>query len=151
MSKSIIESARSSVDSVKGKFNEAKTFFFDDEKKEIIELYKGSGQEKIKETLKTFSDYAGLFKQSGYELSSINASVSIPPDISISFKCLDSIPIDDRSGLLEQTRDNKIAALILKSLFKASDFATAMKMGEFTLKSINVKIGLIPGLSVSFS
>jgi hypothetical protein len=151
MSKNIIESAKASFESTKGKFNEAKTFFFDDEKKEIIELYKGSGQEKIKETIKTFNDHAALFKQSGYELSSINASVSIPPDINISFKCLNSVPVDDRSGLLEQTSDNKIAALILKSLFKASDFAAAMKMGELKLKSINVKLGLIPGISVSFS
>jgi hypothetical protein len=151
MSKNIIESAKASLESTKGKINEAKTFLFNDEKKEIIELYKGSGQEKIKETIKTFNDHAALFKQSGYELSSINAGVSIPHDISISFNCLDSVPVDDRLVLLAQTRDNKIAALILKSLFKASDFALAMKMGELTLKSINVKLGLIPGISVSFS
>jgi hypothetical protein len=151
MSENILDKAKASLNSTKGKLSELKENYFDDEKKEIIEQFKGSGQEKIKETLQTFNDYAALFKQSGYELSSINASVSIPPDVSISFKCLDYIPIDDRPGLLEQARENKIASIILKSLFKASDFAAAMKLGEFKLKSINVKLGLIPAISVSFS
>lgn len=151
MSESIIEKTKASLSSTKEKLKDRKDHYFDDEKKEIIEHFKGSGQEKIKETLKTFSDYSALFKQSGYELSSINASVSIPPDISISFKCLDAIPVEQRQELQSKIVDNKIASLILASLFKASDFAAAMKMGEFKLKSINIKLGLIPGISISFS
>ena len=151
MSKSIIESAKASLESAKGKINNIKENLFDDEKKAIVEHFKDSGQEKIKETLSTFNQYSLLFREAGYELSSINASVSIPPDISISFKCLDGVPIDNRPGLLKETGENKIATIILKSLFKASDFAAAMKMGEFKLKSINIKLGLIPGISISYS
>lgn len=151
MGESILDMAKASLESTKEKIKELQETYFDDEKKEIIEQFKGSGQEKIKETLKTFNDYTLLFKQGGYDLSSINASVSIPPDISISFKCLDSILQDERSALLEKTSENKLALLILKSLFKASDFAESMKMGNYKLKSINIKLGLIPGISVSFS
>ena len=124
---------------------------FDDEKKEIVANFKDSGQEKIKDTLLTFNQYSLLFKEAGYELSSINASVSIPPDISISFKCLDSIPVEKRHDLLEQAKENKIALIILRSLFKASDFSEAMKIGSFKLKSINMKLGLIPSISISYS
>jgi hypothetical protein len=151
MSESIINKAKASLNSTKEKLKDMKDHYFDDEKKEIIEQFKGSGQEKIKETLKTFSDYSALFKQSGYELSTINASVSIPPDISISFKCLDTIPVEMRQEFQSNIGENKIASLILASLFKASDFAATMKMGEFKLKSINIKLGLIPAISISFA
>ncbi|MDZ7624055.1 MAG: hypothetical protein U5J96_06355 [Ignavibacteriaceae bacterium] len=139
------------MESAKEKLNAAKENLFDDEKREIIEQFKGSGQEKIKETLTTFNQYSLLFKEAGYDLSSINASVSIPPDISISFKYLDSAPVEKREELIGKAKENKIAVIILKSLFKASDFSESLKMGNFKLKTINVKLGLIPGISISFS
>ncbi len=151
MSESIMNKAKASLESAKGKINNIKENMFDDEKKEIAANFKDSGQEKIKETLSTFNQYSLLFKEAGYELSSINASVSIPPDISISFKCLDSIPVEKRDDLLEQAKENKIVLIILRSLFKASDFSEAMKMGRFKLKSINIKLGLIPSISISYS
>ncbi len=151
MSDGILDKAKASLNSTKEKIKGFQETYFDDEKKEIIEQFKGTGQEKIKETLTTFTQYSSLFKEAGYDLSSINASVSIPPDISIAFKYLDSAPLEKRTVLLETVKENKIAVIILKSLFKASDFSESLKMGNFKLKTINIKLGLIPGISVSFS
>ena len=151
MNESIISKAKKTLEISKVKLGDLRESFFDDAKKEIIDQFKDSGQDKIKETLTTFNQYSSLFKESGYEISSINASVSIPPDISISFKCLDTIAMEKREELLEKAKENKIAAIILKSLFKASDFSDTIKMGSFKLKTINIKLGLIPSISVSFS
>ena len=151
MGESILDKAKASMESAKEKLSTARENLFDDEKKAIIEQFKDSGQEKIKETLTTFNQYSSLFKEAGYDLNSINASVSIPPDISISFKYLDSAPVEKREELIGKAKDNKIAGIILKSLFKASDFSESIKMGNFRLKTINVKLGLIPGISISFS
>ena len=151
MGDSILDKAKASMESAKEKLNTVRENLFDDEKREIIEQFKGSGQEKIKETLTTFNQYSSLFKEAGYDLSSINASVSIPPDISISFKYLDSAPVEKREELIGKVKENKIAAIILKSLFKASDFSDTIKMGSFKLKTINIKLGLIPSISVTFS
>ena len=151
MGDGILDKAKLSIESAKEKLNTAKENFFDDEKKAIIEQFRDSGQEKIKETLTTFNQYSSLFKEAGYDLSSINASVSIPPDISISFKYLDSAPVEKREELIGKAKENKIAVIILKSLFKASDFSESIKLGNYKLKSINVKLGLIPGISISFS
>jgi hypothetical protein len=151
MSESIFDKAKKTLELSKVKLGDLKESFFDDANKEIIEQFNDSGQEKIKETLTTFNQYSSLFKESGYEISSINASVSIPPDISISFKCLDSIAVERREELLEKANENKIAMIILISLFKASDFSDTIKMGSFKLKTINIKLGLIPSISVTFS
>jgi len=147
----ILDSAKASLESAKKKIKSVTENLFDDEKKEIIEQFKDSGQEKIKETFTTFNEYASLFKEAGYEPSTINASVSIPPEISITFKYLDSAPVDKRDGLIQKANDNKVAVIILNSLFKASDFSESIKLGNYKLKSINVKLGLIPGISISFS
>jgi hypothetical protein len=102
-------------------------------------------------TLSTFSEYASLFKEAGYDIGSINANVSLPPEISITFKYLDSAALEKRDGLIQKAKDNKVAVIILKSLFKASDFSESIKLGNYKLNSINVKLGLIPGISISFS
>jgi hypothetical protein len=147
----ILDSAKASLESAKEKIKSVAENLFDDEEKEIIEQFKTSGQDKIKETFSTFSEYASLFKEAGYELGSINANVSLPPEISITFKCLDLAPVDKREALIQQAKDNKISGIILKSLFKASDFSESIKLGNYKLKTINVKLGLIPGISISFS
>jgi hypothetical protein len=147
----ILGSAKASLDSAKEKIKSVTENLFDDEEKEIIEQFKSSGQDKIKETFLTFSEYASLFKEAGYDIGSINANVSLPPEISITFKYLDSAPVEKRVGLIERAKENKVAVIILKSLFKASDYSEAMKLGSFKLKTINIKLGLIPGISVSFS
>jgi len=151
MGDGILDKAKLSVESAKEKIKNVTGNLFDDEEKEIIEQFKSSGQDKIKETFTTFSEYASLFKEAGYEIGSINANVSLPPEISITFKYLDSAPVEKREGLIERAKDNKVAVIILKSLFKASDYSETMKIGSFKLKTINIKLGLIPGISVSLS
>lgn len=151
MSESMFSKAKKTLELSKVKLGDLRESFFDDAKKEIVDQFKDSGQDKIKETLSTFNQYSSLFKESGYEISSINASVSIPPDISISFKCLDTIAIEKREELLDKAKENKIAVIILVSLFKSSDFSESIKMGNYKLKTITIKLGLIPSISVSFS
>ena len=151
MANNILDSAKASLGSAKEKIKNVTENMFDDEEKEIIEQFKSSGQDKLIDSLSTFSEYAAIFKEAGYELGSINANVSLPPEISVTFKYLDSASVEKRDGLVQKAKDNKVAVIILKSLFKASDFSESIKIGNYKLKSINVKLGLIPGISVSFS
>jgi hypothetical protein len=44
-----------------------------------------------------------------------------------------------------------MASLILKSLFKASDFSATVRVGKFKLKTIKITLGLIPGIGISLS
>jgi uncharacterized protein (UPF0210 family) len=151
MADNIFDSAKASLESAKEKIKNVTENLFDDEEKEIIEQFKSSGQDKIKESFLTFSENASLFKEAGYEIGSINANVSLPPEISVTFKYLDSAPVDKREGLIQKAKENKVAVIILKSLFKASDFSESIKLGNYKLKTISVKLGLIPGISISFA
>jgi hypothetical protein len=113
MADNIFDSAKASLESAKEKIKNVTENLFDDEEKEIIEQFKSSGQDKIKESFSTFSEYASLFKEAGYEIGSINANVSLPPEISVTFKYLDSAPVDKREGLIQKAKENKVAVIIL--------------------------------------
>jgi hypothetical protein len=61
--------------------------------------------------------------------------------------------VDDikRKEIEIKVAENKLASILLSSLFKASDFAEKIKVGELKLKTINIKLGLIPSINVSLS
>jgi hypothetical protein len=75
-------------------------------------------------------------------LNSINTSLALALDMSISFKCLGTIPFSERVNIFNRDQENKIATLLLKSLFRASDFSATVIIGEFKLRTINIKMGL---------
>ncbi len=151
MDESFLSKAIASTAAVKDKVSDLKENLWDDEKREIVEEFKDGTAEKLKSILETLNSYTNLFREAGYELNSINASVALPPDMSISFKCLEAIPFSERVNIFNRVQGNKIPTLLLKSLFRASDFSAAITIGEFKLRTINIKMGLIPGISVSYS
>lgn len=148
MKENFLDKAKTAI---KDKAVDLKENLWDDEKKQIIEEFKDGTSEKLKAMLETLSGYTGLFKEAGYEIYSINASIALPPDMSITFKCLDEIPVSERANILNKVQDDKIATLLLKSLFRASDYSDTLKIGAYKLRSINIKMGLVPGISVSYS
>jgi hypothetical protein len=107
--------------------------------------------DKIEEVFVSIDKFKSLFYEAGYEVSGINVSLGLPPDISISFKFLGSVDEAKRKEIETKLGENKSALIILNSLFKASDYTEKIKVGELTLKSINIKLGLIPSISVSLS
>jgi hypothetical protein len=151
MSESIIDKAKAAAASVTETIGNIKGFFWDDERVEIISQFKEKAEDKLNEVLETISKYKTLFEEAGYEVNGLNASLSIPPDIAISFKFIGALDGEKRSGIVSKASESKLATIILKSLFKASDFADTIKIGEMKLQSINITLGLIPGISISMS
>ena len=151
MEESILDRAKTSTAMFKDKVADFKENLWDDERIELIGEFKDATSEKLKAILESLGKFNNLFKEAGYELNSINASIALPPDISMTFKCLDIIPISGRITVFNKAQDSKIATLVLKSLFRASDYSDTIKLGVFKLKSVNIKMGLIPSVSISFS
>lgn len=147
----MIEKAKTSFASVKEKLGELKSNLWDEEKNEIINEFKDKGEQKITEFMEMMNKDNELFKNAGFEISSINASLGLPPDLSVTFKYLGSIPAEERDAILLKIKENKLALIILKSLFKACDFSESIRVGQFNLNSVIIKLGLIPAISISLS
>ncbi len=151
MSENILDKAKAAAVSAKDKITDLKENIWDSEKDEIIKEFKERGEGKVKEILEIINKYKSLFSDAGYEVNGVNASLSIPPDISISFKFLGAVDESKRQDILFQASESKIASILLKSLFKASNFAESIKIGDMKLKSISITLGLIPGISVTIA
>lgn len=137
--------------SVKEKLGELKSSLWDEEKNEIINEFKEKGAEKIAELMDVMNNYTALFKEAGFEIASVNASIGLPPEISADFKFINAISDEQRKALLLKAEESRMVEIILKSLFKASDFSTNIKLGQFKLRNIRIVFGLIPGISISLS
>ena len=151
MSDNILDKAKAAAESLKGKTESLNEIFGDSERDEIVNQFKEKGIDKIDEIFVSIDKFKSLFYEAGYEVSGINVSLGLPPDISISFKFLGSVDEVKRKEIETKLGENKSALIILNSLFKASDYTEKIKVGELKLKSINIKLGLIPSISVSLS
>lgn len=151
MAENIFEKAKASATAVKNKITDLKGNLWDEEKNEIIEQFKSGGEEKLQEIVNNLNSHASLFSEAGYQLTGITISLALPPIISIGFTCLDSIPDHKRQQMVDKAGDSRISSLILKSLFKASDFSESIKIGEIKLKTVNITLGLIPGISITLA
>lgn len=149
MTEGILNKAKSLSDSLKDKVTGLNEFMIENDKNEIISLFKEKGVSKIDEIFETIDRYRSVFTDAGYQIGGINTSLGIPPDITIVFKFLGTIDTEKRKLVLEEAEENKLVIIILESLFKASDFSEKIKVGELTLKTINVKLGLIPAISIA--
>ncbi|HOJ07982.1 MAG: hypothetical protein HND40_10970 [Ignavibacteriota bacterium] len=149
MTEGILDKAKSLSDSLKDKVTGLNEFMIENDKNEIISLFKEKGVSKIDEIFETIDRYRSVFTDAGYQIGGINTSLGIPPDITIVFKFLGTIDTEKRKLVLEEAEENKLVIIILESLFKASDFSEKIKVGELTLKTINVKLGLIPAISIA--
>jgi hypothetical protein len=151
MSDNILNRAKAAAESLKGKAVNFNEILGENEKNEIINQFKEKGVDKVEEVFVSIEKFKSLFYEAGYEVSGINVSLGLPPDISISFKFLGSVDIVKRKEIETKLGENKSALIILNSLFKASDYTEKVKVGNMKLNTINIKLGLIPSISVSLS
>jgi len=137
MAEDLFDKAKAAAASVAEKITSIKEMLWDEEKAEIISQFKEKAEGKINEVTET--------------INSLNASLGLPPEISLSFLFLGAVDKAGRKNILSQATESKLVTILLKSLFKASDFAETIKIGEMKLKSINITLGLIPGISITIS
>lgn len=149
MSESILDKAKSMADSLKEKVSGLSDIMLDNDKDEIIKQFKEKGESKIDDIFSTIDQYKTVFSDAGYEVGGMNVSLGLPPDITIIFKFLGTVDSEKRNELEAKVDQNRLAAIILGSLFKASDFSEKIKVGDLKLKTINIKLGLIPSISVA--
>jgi hypothetical protein len=148
MAESLINKAK---DSLINKITELKEDFFSDEDKNLFQDLKSSGASKVKEILAGINESSALIIRSGYELTGASVTLGLPPDINLSFAFRNEIEQEEKEKLLNELEANKIIGLIVKSLFKAGSFYESIKMGDYKLTSVEIKLGITPGISIGFT
>lgn len=146
----LIEKAKESTTSITDKFNELRENLIGDESKAIMDEFKNAGVSKVKEIANMLNDSKTFIIRAGYELTSLNVSLGLPPEIGLSFKNRSEVNDEDKKQLLEEVENRKVLSIILKCLFKADEFYQTAKFQEYKLDSVDISLGLTPGVNINF-
>jgi hypothetical protein len=146
----LIQKAKDSASTITDKISELTDNLIGDESNAIMSEFKDAGLNKAKEIVDMLDQSKSFITRSGYELSSIHVSIGIPPQIGLLFKYQSEVSDDDKKKLLEEVEGRKVLSIILKCLFKAGDFYTSAKFKEYKLGSVDISLGLTPGVNINF-
>jgi len=74
----LFSKVKESASAIKDKISDLREDIWRQEQKQIIQEFKDSGTEKIKEVLENIGGSSTIFLQSGYELKDVNVNLGIP-------------------------------------------------------------------------
>ena len=140
----ILNKVIETASTISEKVDEIKEDIWGEEQKLIIEEFRESSSQKVKDILNNLNN------SSGFHLSNLNISLGIPPEISSDFKAIKIITMEERETLISEVADNRIVTLVMKCLFKANDFYDKIKFGTYKLDVVNITLGLTPGINMNF-
>ena len=146
----ILNKVIETASTISEKVDEIKEDIWGEEQKLIIEEFRESGSQKVKDILNNLNNSSELFDRAGFHLSNLNISLGIPPEISSDFKAIKIITMEERETLINEVADNRIVTLVMKCLFKANDFYDKIKFGTYKLDVVNITLGLTPGINMNF-
>ena len=146
----ILNKVIETASTISDKVDEIKEDIWGDEQKLIIEEFRESSSQKVKDILNNLNNSSELFDRAGFHLSNLNISLGIPPEISSDFKAIKIITMEERETLLSEVTENRIVTLVMKCLFKANDFYDKIKFGTYKLDIVNITLGLTPGVNMNF-
>lgn len=146
----LVQKAKQSAENLKDKISDIKVDILGEDTKVIVDEFKETGSNKIQEITDMLDDSKNYITRSGYEIASIGIVLGVPPKINLTFNYKTSVTDDEREKLLLEVASNKILLIILKSLFKAGDFYNSAKFKGYKLSSVDISLGLTPGVSIKF-
>ena len=146
----LIEKAKDSASTITDKISELKENLIGDETKALMDEFKDAGANKAKEIVDMLDESKSYITRSGYELSSLHVSLGLPPQIILSFNYKSEVGADESKKLLEEVEGRKVLSIILKCLLKAGDFYKSAKFKEYKLGSVDISLGLTPGVNINF-
>jgi hypothetical protein len=151
MADNIFSKVKDSASALKDKVSDFKENLWGDEQKQIINEFKDSGTDKIKEVLENIGGSSAIFLQAGYELNNVSINLGLPPDIVTTFHFIKDISEEEQNKLLEETKKSNLINLIINCLLKASNYFDKIKVGDYKMSSVSITLGLLPGININFT
>jgi len=129
----------------------AKHGLVNDEEADKLDQASSQKTDKLKAIFEEVANASALIKEAGYELDEIEIELSLPPKLISHYCFLEDVCDEKKQDLLEQTKENKLIHLVLKSLFNASTLQSSMKIGKYKMFEVEIEIGIIPSVKIKFN
>lgn len=106
-------------------------------------------------TCNKYAEYTGelialspIIEEIGFKTTGIEFNISIPPSFVFSFEKLRETTPEKKQEILDLHKDNRFLAPIVKMLVTADTFQGKIALGTFRFRTVNISLGLTPGLSM---
>lgn len=150
MADNLISKAKEKASEISEKIMDLKDEIWGDDEADIQEEFKETGKDKLKSLLEYINNSTELIKKSGFELKGLGVSISLAPVITSSFGFIKKINPEEREALLKEASESRILKIIFHALFKANDYFDAIKFSDYKLDTVNITLGLAPGINMTF-
>jgi len=91
-----------------------------------------------------------LIEKAGYKISTVEAELSVPPEITTIFELVNNVDRKKQEQILKSLEGNKIGVLVLSSLMKSFALNKEMAIKRMKLKMIHVTIALPPYITLEY-
>lgn len=89
-----------------------------------------------------------IIEEIGFRTAEIDFNFSIPPSFVFHFEKLKDTTPEKKQEILDLHKDNRFLAPIVKMLMTADTFQGKIALGNFRFRSVNINLGLTPGLNL---
>ena len=108
----------------------------------------GATKAKIDETLEEFKNATVLFGKFGFKVGKFKVGMGALPEITTSVSgSLEGVQVENISQLIEDHKDNKLLASMLKALITAKEVRDRVELPYFTGAKLDIKLGVPPKIS----
>lgn len=108
-----------------------------------------------KEKATTFTNelisLAPILEEMGFKTTGISITMGLPPDVTFHFIKGDDVSPERRRELLELHKDKAMLGTITKMLVTTDEYQDKLKLGSFHFSTIDLCIGLTPGVTIQLT
>lgn len=110
----------------------------------LADFTKDKGTDYINQLI----EFTPIIEEIGFKAAKISVCMGIPPSATVTFKKFKDIDEARKQEIIDEHKDKRVLNLILKTLLTADKFQSSIKMGAFAFESIDVNLGLTPGVNI---
>lgn len=118
---------------------------------ERIADFKDSGLNKLSEALSNFNAMVPALREAGYALLEVEVTLGVPPSVIAKFSTPTETDEVKMTALLEHCANNKLASVLVRSLFEATKLQNKISVVGLAPRTISLDLGLIPTVGISFN
>jgi hypothetical protein len=89
-----------------------------------------------------------IIEEIGFKTNGITINMGLPPDVTFHFEKFKDIDTVRKDEILAQHKNKLMLSTIVKALMGADSFQDKLKLGTFRFSTIDLCIGLTPGVSI---
>ena len=108
----------------------------------------GAAKAKIDETLEEFKKATDVLGKFGFKVGKFKVGMGAMPEITTSVSgSLEGVQAEKIGQLIEDHKDNKLLASMLKALVTAKEIRDRVELPYFTGAKLDIKLGVPPKIS----